>query len=150
MDYKTWFDRTGPPRSTKASGDLSHYAHYTIHNPMRGWVGMDFFCLCSGHELTILYVKCAEEVIEDSLVMTQIEMLLRKEPRRGPKRQRTERKGSQRVFTCTERREEEDVEERGANWAYLRIARRAVTFVFGTKAQLRTFLWGGGTSSSSE
>jgi hypothetical protein len=29
-----------------------------------------------------MYVKCAEEAIEDSLVVTQIEMLLRKERRR--------------------------------------------------------------------
>lgn len=57
---------------------------------------------------------------------------------------------SQCVVTCTERREEEEVEERRANWAYLRIARHAATFVFGTKAQLRTFLWGGGTFISSE
>lgn len=39
--------------------------------------------------------------------------------------------GSQCVVTCTERSEEEEVEEPGANWAYLRIARHAVPWVFG-------------------
>ena len=56
----------------------------------------------------------------------QIQMLLRERRRTRPNDKRIQRKGSWCVVTSTGRKEEAEVKERLANWAPLRIARRAV------------------------